>query len=206
MNIVESEQTARPSMKERQRQLREDAILDAAVEFIRIKGFSSMTLEDITDAIGISRPTLYQHFSSKEDLLVSVSVRNIKLNSQKLQEMDPSRPAADRLREFIAWCIDRRFGSDPKTTQDIMRFVISFGCSDPRFIEPHVAFMGELEALIAQAQKEGGVRSDIRPVVMAEMAAGAIKHIAFDRLVKEGITNATEISDGLIKLLFAKGE
>ena len=48
----------RPSMKERQWHLREDAILDAATDLLKSKGFNAMTLEDITEAIGISRPTL----------------------------------------------------------------------------------------------------------------------------------------------------
>jgi len=203
MNIVESEQgLGRPSMKERQRQLREDAILDAAVEFLQTKGFNAMTLEDITEAIGISRPTLYQHFCSKEDVLIHVAMRNLRLTSQKLLGMDPSRPATERLKEFIAWCVQRKFGEHREMFYDMSRLVLSCGGADPRLTGPQNAFMKELEKIILEAQAEGGVRQDIRAMLLGEVVSGAIKHISYHRLVQEGHTNVEEISDGLIKLLF----
>src|SRR5471030_1192192 len=161
MNIAELEHGAgRPSMKERQRQLREDAILDAAVEFLQTKGFNAMTLEDITEAIVISRPTLYQHFSSKEDVLIHVGIRNLKMTSERLKSMDPSRPAADRLNEFLGWSIDRKFGEHREIFYDMTRLVLSCGGGHPSLAEPQLAFMKDLEELIVQAQAQGGVRSD----------------------------------------------
>ncbi|AIE84409.1 TetR/AcrR family transcriptional regulator [Fimbriimonas ginsengisoli] len=205
MNIAETDQgNIRPSMKERQRQLREDAILDAAVEFLQTKGFNAMTLEDITEAIGISRPTLYQHFSSKEDVLIHVAMRNLQRTSQYLQEMDPTRPATDRLREFIAWSIANKFGPDKVTFYDMTRLVLSCGGSDPRLLKPQSAFMKDVEKLIEQAQQEGGVRTDVRAMLLAEVFVGTIKSITFNRLVVEGHTTAAEITAGLTNLIFVK--
>jgi|GEM_PF-2272701 len=205
MNIAESEQTTvRPTMKERQRQLREDAILDAAVEFLQTKGFNAMTLEDITEAIGISRPTLYQHFSSKEDVLIHVAIRNLKISREFMRGMDPVRPAADRLAEFIRWCINRRFGVNRHPFYDMTRLVLSCGGTDPRLLAPQLEFMGELNDLIEQAQTEGGVRKDIRPMLIAESIVGIFKHIAFDRLIEGGHTNSVEITDCILKLFFVE--
>ncbi len=203
MNIAEIEQGfGRPSMKERQRQFREDAILDAAVEFLQTKGFNAMTLEDITEAIGISRPTLYQHFSSKEDVLIHVGMRNLKITSEKLKGMDPNRSATDRLREFLAWCVERKFGAHREMFYDMTRLVLSCGGSDPRLAAPQQVFMKDLEDVVAEAQKERGVRSDVRAMLLAELVVGAMKSITFNRLVQEGRTSPEEITDGLNKLLF----
>jgi len=203
MSSVELEQgTVRLTMKERQRQLREDAILDSAGELIQQKGFNAMTLEDITEAIGISRPTLYQHFSSKEDILIHIAMRNLRATQKRLREMDPSRSATDRLREFITWSIARKFGEARETFYDMTRLVLSCGGSDPRLIGPQASFMKDLEGLLEVAQKEGGVRSDVSAMILAEVFVGAIKSITFNRLVQEGRTTAEEISTGLSKLLF----
>jgi AcrR family transcriptional regulator len=203
MNIAELEHGAgRPSMKERQRQLREDAILDAAVEFLQTKGFNAMTLEDITEAIGISRPTLYQHFSSKEDVLIHVGIRNLKVARERLASMDLAIPATDRLKEFLYWSIDRKFGQDREMFYDMTRLVLSCGGTDPRLAEPQMAFMKDLEAMIALSQAEGGVRSDVSATLLAELTLGAMKSITFNRLVQAGHTSAGEIKDGLTKLLF----
>jgi AcrR family transcriptional regulator len=203
MNIAEMEQgVCRPSMKERQRQLREDAILDAAVEFLQTKGFNAMTLEDITEAIGISRPTLYQHFSSKEDVLIHVGIRNLKMARERLRDMDPSLSASARLKEFLFWSIDRKFGEHREMFYDMTRLVLSCGGTDPRLAEPQMAFMRDLEAVIQKAQEEGGVRSDVRAMLLAELTLGAMKSMMFNRLVQGGYASAEEIKDGLAKLLF----
>jgi len=203
MNIAESDPTVvRPTMKERQRQLRENAILDAAVEFIQTKGFNAMTLEDITEAIGISRPTLYQHFSSKEDVLIHVAMRNLRTSRDMLDAMDPARPAAERLEEFVRWCINRRFGVNRQPFYDMTRLVLSCGGTDPRLLEPQLEFMGQLTKLTEEAQATGGVRQDIRAMIIAESIVGIFKHLAFDRLIEGGHTNSTEITDSILKMFF----
>lgn len=48
------------------------AILDAAVRLFVNKGFEQTSLREIADAVGITKPSLYYHYSSKLDLLVAV--------------------------------------------------------------------------------------------------------------------------------------
>ncbi|WP_280425287.1 TetR/AcrR family transcriptional regulator [Nocardia carnea] len=48
------------------------AILDAAVRLFVSKGFEQTSLREVADAVGITKPSLYYHYSSKLDLLVAV--------------------------------------------------------------------------------------------------------------------------------------
>lgn len=48
------------------------AILDAAVRLFVDKGFEQASLREVADAVGITKPSLYYHYSSKLDLLVAV--------------------------------------------------------------------------------------------------------------------------------------
>lgn len=48
------------------------AILDAAVRLFVHKGFEQTSLREVADAVGITKPSLYYHYSSKLDLLVAV--------------------------------------------------------------------------------------------------------------------------------------
>lgn len=54
----------------RRRQLIVSEVLDAATELFAVKGYAATSLQDIADAVGVSRPALYHYVSSKEDLLV----------------------------------------------------------------------------------------------------------------------------------------
>lgn len=44
-------------------------LLDRATKIFATKGYESTSLQDIADAVGLSRPALYHYVSSKEDLL-----------------------------------------------------------------------------------------------------------------------------------------
>lgn len=47
-------------------------ILDDALELFRANGFGRTSLREIADKVGISKPALYYHFDSKDDLLVEL--------------------------------------------------------------------------------------------------------------------------------------
>ena len=58
-------------------QLREEAVLDAATSILASKGFDLMTMDDVAVAVGISKPSLYKHFKSKEELVGEALIRLI---------------------------------------------------------------------------------------------------------------------------------
>ena len=57
------------SFKERERQRREREILRTAARLIRERGYANLNMDDIADEVGVSKPTLYQHFKSKDDMV-----------------------------------------------------------------------------------------------------------------------------------------
>ena len=63
------------SFKDQAFRLREDAILDACTRILVSKGFDLMTMDDVANEVGISKPSLYKHFKSKDDLACEAMVR-----------------------------------------------------------------------------------------------------------------------------------
>jgi AcrR family transcriptional regulator len=57
------------SLKERQRQEREDLILQAAGEVLLEKGYHDASMDEIAARVGIAKGTLYLHFAKKDDLV-----------------------------------------------------------------------------------------------------------------------------------------
>jgi TetR/AcrR family transcriptional regulator, fatty acid metabolism regulator protein len=66
------------SLKERQREEREQLILRAADELLVEKGYHETSIEDIAERVGISKGTVYLHFPSKEDLVVALLERGMR--------------------------------------------------------------------------------------------------------------------------------
>ena len=98
----------RPTLKEKQRRLREDVILDAASELMLERGYADTSIDDIIERVGVARATLYQHFPSKEAIAVQVIVREMERGEAEIRALDPAMPVAERLAEILRRGFHRR--------------------------------------------------------------------------------------------------
>lgn len=58
-------------LRERRRRLLRDEILQAANMLLNEKGYAAMSMDELASCAGISKPTLYSHFTNKEDLILA---------------------------------------------------------------------------------------------------------------------------------------
>ncbi len=65
--------------KEREKEQRREAILDAAEKIFFSKGMNQTTMDDIAEEAELSKGTLYLYFSSKEDLYLGIAYRALSL-------------------------------------------------------------------------------------------------------------------------------
>lgn len=56
----------------------------AAVDLFYHQGYGRTTLEQVADALGVTKPFIYAHFASKNDLLAEICSRAIKLANESL--------------------------------------------------------------------------------------------------------------------------
>ena len=47
-------------------------ILDVSIDLFAQKGFDAVSVQEIADAVGIRKASLYYHFSSKDQILRSI--------------------------------------------------------------------------------------------------------------------------------------
>jgi AcrR family transcriptional regulator len=80
-----------------------DQILDEAALLFRDKGFSATSMSDLARKVGVSKPALYHHFASKEELFVAVATREPLEAARRMQALaaDKQRPASERLRLLL---------------------------------------------------------------------------------------------------------
>jgi AcrR family transcriptional regulator len=100
------------------RRLVEREILERAAELFAERGFAGTTVQDIADALGMSRPALYYYVKSKEVILEQL-VENLSINDAKQLEAIRRRRSGDpveKLRE-MAQHLATNAGSNPHQTQ-----------------------------------------------------------------------------------------
>jgi AcrR family transcriptional regulator len=100
------------------RRLVEREILERAAELFAQRGFAGTTVQDIADALGMSRPALYYYVKSKEVILEQL-VENLSINDAAVLEGIRRRRSGDpvdKLRE-MARHLATNASSNPYQTQ-----------------------------------------------------------------------------------------
>lgn len=151
---------ARPSGDERQQ-----AILDTATRLIQQRSFADISVDDLAKGAGISRPTFYFYFASKEAVLLSLMDPLIKRadtgfdNAMDSMPTDPHRAIRRGIEIFFS-----SFGSEPATARAGAEAVHS----SPEFRAIWASLMKKwisLTAALIAAERQRGAAPETLPAV-----------------------------------------
>ena len=97
-----------------------DSILDATDRLLARFGYRKMTVEDIAAEAGIGKGTIYLHFTSKEEVVLSHIDRIVDRLNDRLSEIARSNATtAERLRQMLLTRVLFRFDSIQHYTQSL---------------------------------------------------------------------------------------
>ena len=97
-----------------------DAILDATDRLLARYGYRKMTVEDIASEAHIGKGTIYLHFASKEEVVLSHVDRIVDRLKDRLREIGSSEAStAERLRQMLLMRVMFRFDSIQHYTQSL---------------------------------------------------------------------------------------
>ncbi|MBO8173419.1 MAG: TetR/AcrR family transcriptional regulator [Bacillaceae bacterium] len=78
-------------------------IMETSIRLFGEKGFTETSIQDIVDAIGVTKGTFYYYFNSKQELLKDIHLDYIKaiLKQQELIVTDPDKDCKTKMRDII---------------------------------------------------------------------------------------------------------
>jgi AcrR family transcriptional regulator len=91
---------------ERKRNIREDILL-AASDLMMRKGVKETSLKDIASEVGISKGTLYYHFSSKDDMIFEIADKHLTHLTDELEKWVGDIENNASLEQVLKIVIDR---------------------------------------------------------------------------------------------------
>jgi AcrR family transcriptional regulator len=144
------------SFKERQRRQREVEIIAEAGQMIRQHGLGALNMDSLAEVVGVSKPTLYQHFKSKEELIARILLDGIKELEQYLLSTTQN-PPMERLTNTLRMLLEKRYGNHGLATGVSSELVFMTLHSH----EDVVAAKKRVRALVDGVVEEGKASGDI---------------------------------------------
>jgi AcrR family transcriptional regulator len=172
--MAQATPTARTSgLRERKKQRTREHISATAVQLFADRGFESVTIAEIARTAEVSEQTVYNYFSTKEDL---VFWRLERIEDEMVETVSSRAPNESIIDAFGRFLLDRQgllHSADPAARAHIERFARMVAGSPAlraREREVYDHHASALAALVAQAT--GASAHDVQPWIIANALVG----------------------------------
>ena len=191
-----------PSFQDRQRQFREDAILEATHELLAQKGFVAMTMDDVAQRVGIAKGSLYQHFKSKEELLAAVLISFMDRISTFIENLPAKQSPIDRLKQTYRRAIELRFQQGFPDLFNAKLSVKDVLIKNAPYVASSDRMWEALERLFDDAKRAGSITTEIPTEVLVHSAIATVRDSELDSLVDTGRISREALSEFLVQMFF----
>ncbi|MGC4244026.1 MAG: TetR/AcrR family transcriptional regulator [Herbaspirillum sp.] len=190
------------SFKDQAYKLRENAILDAATSVLGSKGYDLMTMDDVAGAVGISKPSLYKHFKSKEELIGETMIRLVDGAIDQLAQLEPVPSPRGKLEAMLEWALRVRLEGGlpflPSTSAHVREMLMR----NVKYVMRVLKLNGQLEKLVKEAQKNGEIDAALPSDVVLYSYYARTCDPAVDYLQKFSKMSSDEIVKYMLHVAF----
>ncbi|MFD7493635.1 TetR family transcriptional regulator [Streptomyces sp. NPDC059832] len=160
-------------LRERKKRATRDALADAALRMAADRGFENVTVEAVTDAVGVSVRTFFNYFPCLEDAITRPAQDNAERTRRAVLDAPEELTALNALREAIGQELAH-------IEEDHERWELQMAVlrKSPSLLSKFLAAQGADErALIAAVAERLGQdpESDLRPRLLAHVAIAAVR-------------------------------
>ncbi|HJE78710.1 MULTISPECIES: TetR/AcrR family transcriptional regulator [Brevibacterium] len=186
------------------RDQRRDQLVGVARSVFATRGYRTTSMDMIAEAAGVSKPVLYQHFDSKQDLYLALIDSSAAHLDSRLAEAlgsttDPHEQVHATYRAYFDFVVSHReefviiFNSDvyePKAEQKLRALressatrVVSALQSFARLTDDEAqllcrALIGTAEVVVKQIDSQRGIDADTAVELLTQMSWGGLRSFA----------------------------
>jgi TetR/AcrR family transcriptional regulator, copper-responsive repressor len=175
---------AAPKRRGRPRAYQPDVALGKALELFRRDGFAATSLDELSAATGMNRPSLYSAFGDKRELYIKVHARyRSDARAAMADIFRKALPIKQRLQRIFAVALDIYLSGDegPRGCFTVMT-AASEAIADPEIRAMVMEGFAELDKAFAAcfriAKQNGELPPSANPETLAQLASATIHTIA----------------------------
>ena len=170
-------------------ELRQEQIVEAALELIGTEGFYALSITKIAERVGIVPSALYRHFKSKDDVLdgvLELIKKRLLSNVKHVREQTPD--ALQRLRLLLM-----KQAHMLSENRAIPHVVFSDGIytghpdRKAKVAETITSYLKQIQKIIEEGKQNGTIRQDVVPSTASVMFLGMILPAVVLWNVSEGV-------------------
>ncbi len=177
-----------------------DSLLAVAVEVFNERGYDGTSMEDLAKAAGITKSSIYHHVRGKEELLRLAVGRALDAVFAILDEPAASAgPAIDRLEHLVRRGVEVLLAERPYVT--LLLRVRGNTETERWALQRRREFDRRVAELVAEAARDGELRTDIDPRTAARLLFGMINSLTEWRRPGRGVASA-DLADAVTRLAF----
>ena len=150
-----------------------ERILDEARTRFLSNGYAETSMQEIADAVGMTKPALYYHFKDKQDLLLAVMEREMTVALTVFQEnLTADKSLGKRLERGAVWSFSSIQGDFGRLMADMHRVLPTECILD--FKRAHPMPVDMVRQILDEAKANGEVGCDIDTEILARLYVGMI--------------------------------
>ena len=178
-------------------------ILKAAEKTFSRKGFHEATVSDIAKKANVSEATIYEYFSSKEELLFSIPAEIVREYQEKnIEILQYVKGAANKLRTLVY-----RHLSLYANNEDYANVVMLILKGNRNFLKTDEYRVIQRSArntiqVLQEGIDNGEFRSDLQPYLVRAMIWGTIEHLVTRKSLLGKPEDLFAMADEIINTLF----
>ena len=204
--VVKIDSPVPPKRRGRPRSYEPDVALGKALDLFRKEGFAATSLDDLSAATGMNRPSLYGAFGDKRELFIK-SYQRYREDARAAMAgiFRDELPIRQRLARIYAVALDIYLSGDSPRGCFTVMTAASEAVSDPDIRAIVLEGLAELDKAFAacfrRAKEKGELPANADPVVLAQIASATIHTIAIRARAQTPRKELEAIVNGAIDLM-----
>jgi tape measure domain-containing protein len=183
---MDSTATQGAGRRERKKLATKQALALAAMQLAVQRGLENVRVEDITDAVNVSRRTFTNYFSCKEEAIASLNTARFTQAVEALRGRPAGEPLADSLAGVFGAEHEAATQLGPERIEQI-RMMMTSPALQGEALKALVQTEGPLAKAIAE-RTGADPQSDLRPHVLAAAVMAAVRAATEHWIASDGAT------------------